>query len=83
MDKNALLLARRRRDKIGILHCEIIKNNIALFAVNSLFWAREFEQIFDYQLEADKVNIELKFVQSDFSQDLEGDGMRLIAHYKV
>ena len=35
--------------------------------------ASNFEQTYDYELSADKVNIELKFVQSDFSNDLEKD----------
>lgn len=35
--------------------------------------ASNFEQTYDYGLSADKVNIELKFLQSDFSQDLDKD----------
>lgn len=33
--------------------------------------ASSFEQIYDYELSADEVNIELKFIQSDFSQDID------------
>ena len=35
--------------------------------------ASNFEQTYDYELSADKVDIELKFVQSDFSNDLDID----------
>ena len=35
--------------------------------------ASNFEQTYDYGLSADKVDIELKFLQSDFSQDLDND----------
>lgn len=36
--------------------------------------ASNFEQTYDYEISADKVNIELKFMQSDFSNDIENDG---------
>ncbi|MFD0797186.1 hypothetical protein ACFQZJ_06930 [Maribacter chungangensis] len=36
--------------------------------------ASDFEQTYDYEISADKVDIELKFVQSDFSNELETDG---------
>ncbi|HLT52970.1 MAG TPA: hypothetical protein VKZ97_03745, partial [Flavobacteriaceae bacterium] len=35
--------------------------------------ASSFEQTYDYTLEADKVNIELKFVQSDFAEASDSD----------
>ncbi|TGV04840.1 hypothetical protein [Flavivirga rizhaonensis] len=35
--------------------------------------ASNFEQTYDYELSADKVNIELKFVQSEFSNNLDID----------
>jgi len=35
--------------------------------------ASNFEQTYDYEISADKVNIELKFVQSDFSSTIEND----------
>lgn len=35
--------------------------------------ASSFERTYDYQLEADKVNIELKFIQSNFSEAIEGN----------
>lgn len=36
--------------------------------------ASNFEQTYDYEISADKVDIELKFVQSDFSSELETEG---------
>ncbi len=38
--------------------------------------ASNFEQTYDYELEADRVNIELKFVQSDFSAEQDRDNER-------
>lgn len=35
--------------------------------------ASNFEQTYDYELSADKVNIELKFVQSEFSNSIDND----------
>jgi hypothetical protein len=35
--------------------------------------AANFEQTYDYEISADKVNIELKFVQSDFSTNLDNE----------
>jgi hypothetical protein len=35
--------------------------------------ASNFEQTYDYEISADKVNIELKFVQSDFSNTIDND----------
>lgn len=35
--------------------------------------ASNFEQTYDYEISADKVNIELKFVQSDFSNAIDND----------
>ncbi len=38
--------------------------------------ASNFEQTYDYELEADKVDIELKFVQSDFSAQQDRDNQQ-------
>lgn len=35
--------------------------------------ASNFEQTYDYELSADKVNVELKFVQSEFSNSIDND----------
>ena len=49
-------------------------NNLKeLKSLYTILEASNFEQIYDYELLADKVNIELKFVQSDFSKDLENN----------
>jgi hypothetical protein len=39
----------------------------------TLLEASNFEQTYDYEISADKVDIELKFVQSDFSTQIEKD----------
>lgn len=44
-----------------------------LRSLYSILEASNFEQTYDYELSADKVNIELKFMQSDFSFDLNND----------
>lgn len=38
--------------------------------------ASSFKQTYDYEMEADKVNINLKFVQSDFSQEADTDNSK-------
>ena len=38
--------------------------------------ASNFEQTYDYEITADKVNIELKFVQSDFSNEIDNDNIQ-------
>ena len=42
----------------------------------ALLEASSFEQTYDYLIEADKVNIELKFVQSDFSEAADVDNSK-------
>jgi len=42
----------------------------------ALLEASSFEQTYDYLIEADKVNIELKFVQSDFSEAVDVDNTK-------
>ncbi|NRB61092.1 MAG: hypothetical protein HRU50_14265 [Winogradskyella sp.] len=44
-----------------------------LRSLYTILEASNFEQTYDYELSADKVNIELKFVQSDFSNDIDND----------
>lgn len=51
-----------------------IKNLEELRSLYTILEASNFEQTYDYEISADKVNIELKFVQSDFSSSLENDG---------
>ncbi len=41
-------------------------------ALYSLLEASSFEQTFDYQLESDKANLNLKFVPSTFSEEVDG-----------
>lgn len=41
-------------------------------ALYSLLEASSFEQTFDYQLESDKANLNLKFIPSTFSQEVDG-----------
>ncbi len=42
----------------------------------TLLEGASFEQTFDYLIEADKVNVELKFVQSDFSEKSDTDNTK-------
>jgi len=51
-----------------------LSNLKELRSLYTVLEASNFEQTYDYEISADKVNIELKFVQSDFSSDLENDG---------
>ncbi|WP_179345590.1 hypothetical protein [Winogradskyella ursingii] len=51
-----------------------LSNLEELRSLYTILEASNFEQTYDYELSADKVNIELKFVQSDFSNELENDG---------
>lgn len=44
-----------------------------LRSLYTILEASNFEQTYDYELSADKVNIELKFVQSDFSNELDSE----------
>lgn len=44
-----------------------------LKSLYTLLEASNFEQTYDYEISADKVDIELKFVQSDFSTQIEKD----------
>lgn len=44
-----------------------------LRSLYTILEASNFEQTYDYELSADKVNIELKFVQSDFSNEIDND----------
>ena len=44
-----------------------------LRSLYSTLEASNFEQTYDYELSADKVDIELKFVQSDFSNNMDAD----------
>ena len=50
-----------------------IQNLSELKSLLTMLEAASFERTYDYQLEADKVNIELKFIQSDFSADIENE----------
>ncbi|WP_445384344.1 hypothetical protein ACT6NV_10170 [Robiginitalea sp. IMCC44478] len=74
----------KRRTAIGNL--EKVLSNLSASTQNStrnideikslytLLEATDFEQTYDYAIEADEVNIELKFVQSDFSDEMDKDG---------
>ncbi|WP_296319948.1 hypothetical protein [Winogradskyella sp.] len=44
-----------------------------LKSLYTLLEASNFEQTYDYEISADKVDIELKFVQSEFSTQIEND----------
>ena len=44
-----------------------------LRSMYTILEASNFEQTYDYEISADKVNIELKFVQSDFSTEIDND----------
>ncbi len=44
-----------------------------LKSMYTLLEASNFEQTYDYEIQADKVDIELKFIQSDFSTQQEND----------
>ena len=46
-----------------------LSNLDELRSLYAVLEASDFEQTYDYQLEADRVNIELRFVQSDFSNE--------------
>ena len=50
-----------------------LQNLDELRSLYTILEASNFEQTYDYELAADKVNIELKFVQSDFSNDIDND----------
>ncbi|GAB5565945.1 MAG: hypothetical protein Wins2KO_30080 [Winogradskyella sp.] len=50
-----------------------LQNLDELRSLYTILEASNFEQTYDYELSADKVNIELKFVQSDFSNDIDND----------
>lgn len=50
-----------------------LKNLEELRSLYTILEASNFEQTYDYELSADKVNIELKFVQSDFSNEIDND----------
>ncbi|MBT8325289.1 MAG: hypothetical protein KJO96_08320 [Winogradskyella sp.] len=50
-----------------------LSNIEELKSLYTLLEASNFEQTYDYELSADKVNIELKFIQSDFSNMLDND----------
>ena len=50
-----------------------LQNLDELRSLYTILEAANFEQTYDYELSADKVNIELKFVQSDFSNDIDND----------
>lgn len=63
------------------LNSSTSKSIQALEEIKSLYTlleASNFEQIYDYEISADKVDIELKFVQSDFSSSLENEGERTV-----
>ena len=53
-----------------------VQNLAELNSLYTILEAADFEQTYDYELEADKVNIELKFVQSDFSADQDRDNQQ-------
>ena len=53
-----------------------VQNIAELNSLYTILEAAAFEQTYDYELEADKVNIELKFVQSDFSADQDRDNQQ-------
>ncbi|BAO74627.1 hypothetical protein [Winogradskyella sp. PG-2] len=50
-----------------------LKSLEELRSLYTVLEASNFEQTYDYEITADKVNIELKFVQSDFSSNIEND----------
>lgn len=50
-----------------------LQNLDELRSLYTILEASNFEQTYDYELSSDKVNIELKFVQSDFSNDIDND----------
>jgi len=49
------------------------ENLTKIKSLYTLLEASSFDKTFDYQIEADRVNFELKFVQSDFSESLENN----------
>lgn len=55
-----------------------LSNLEELRSLYTVLEASNFEQTYDYEITADKVNIELKFVQSDFSRDMENDGSQSV-----
>lgn len=50
-----------------------LQNLDELRSLYTVLEASNFEQTYDYELSADKVNIELKFVQSEFSNSIDND----------
>src|SRR5690606_25737644 len=49
--------------------------------INSMYTLLEsstFEKTYDYVIESDKVNLELKFVQSKFSEQADGDNSQAL-----
>ncbi|MTE28253.1 hypothetical protein [Winogradskyella ouciana] len=50
-----------------------LQNLEVLRSLYTTLEASNFEQTYDYELSADKVNIELKFVQSEFSNSMDSD----------
>lgn len=53
-----------------------LSNLEELRSLYTVLEASNFEQTYDYEISADKVNIELKFIQSEFSNKLDNDGTK-------
>ena len=64
---------QRLMDNLNNSTGKSLQNLDELRSLYTILEASNFEQNYDYELSADKVNIELKFVQSDFSNDLDND----------
>jgi len=64
---------QRLMDNLNNSTGKSLQNLDELRSLYTILEASNFEQTYDYELSADKVNIELKFVQSDFSNDLDND----------
>ena len=52
---------------------QTVENLNKIKSLYTMLEASSFERTYDYMLEADKVNIELKFVQSDFAADADAN----------
>lgn len=76
--------ATQLQDLITGLNTTSLKSIESLEELRSLYTSLEssnFEQIYDYELEADQVNIELKFIQSDllknFAENVKEDVIKI------